>query len=170
MNYVKYFPLPTFGFGGQWRVGSNEFLFCGDVIMTMKLNIGSKVGFNSNRRASVLFFINITFIIKYNMEYKSWWTIKLPIIIILTIYNALCRTWTARSRKFWWTAGQTRWSRTSRTRRAPSITADRAATLRWENNNFWTWAKKKMFGFDTQLRLCRWSKRSSSSSTLARSN
>ena len=70
------------------------------------------------------------------MECKSRWTKRLPITIILMIYNAMGRTWTARSRKFWWTAAPTRWSRTSRTRRAPSITVDRAATLRWENNNF----------------------------------
>ena len=72
---------------------------------------------------------------------------RLTIITILTIYKALCRTWTARSRKFWWTAEQTRWSRTSRTGRAPSTTADRAATPRWENNNFRTTAEKKLVSF-----------------------
>ena len=81
------------------------------------------------------------------MECKSWWTRRLTIILILMVYKALCRTWTARSRKFWWTAAQTRWSRTSRTRRAPSITADRVATLRWENNYFRTWAEKKLVWF-----------------------
>ena len=43
------------------------------------------------------------------------------------------RTWTARSRRSWWTAAPTRWSPTSPTRRAHSTIAGRAGTLRWRS-------------------------------------